>query len=215
MHAPRLIFTVGRNLARNVGRYFSLARSMLPVLALVPTLLIVGCTQAKRDQPIAVAPAEYPAAFEAAKRVLLDFRFELDRVDYRAGIITTRRKDTSGLATPWDAEQTSFNDEVSDLLNRQARLIEITFVPASALEPSGSVAESTSPLTVRIDVTKLRERWPGRRIEPKAVRFSTFTRDTDLASRGLWPRFQAPYEGDEPLAQRFEARLAEQLIPAK
>jgi hypothetical protein len=189
-----------------------MVRTGLTTLCTLALLAIGGCTQPKPIDSFTVAPADYPAAFEAAKRVLVDERFELDRVDFRAGIITTRRKDTSGLATPWDTEQSTLTDEFDDLLNRHARLVAVMFVPAGTTEsPSDGasldVASATTPLTVRIDATVYRERWPGRRIEPKAVRFSSFTRDTDLAARGLWPRFQAPHESDRLLTNRLLGEL--------
>jgi len=188
-------------------------RTGLTTTCLLALFAIGGCSQHKPIDSFTVAAADYPAAFEAAKRVLVDERFELDRVDFRAGIITTRRKDTSGLATPWDTEQSTLTDEFDDLLNRHARLVQVKFVPAGSTEaPSADdasldVASASSPLTVRIDATVYRERWPGRRIEPKAVRFSSFTRDTDLATRGLWPRFQAPHESDHLLTHRLLGEL--------
>ena len=54
-----------------------------------------------------VEPGQYAVAFDTARDVLRDNLFTLDRVDGRAGVITTQAKRSAGLASPWDGEQST------------------------------------------------------------------------------------------------------------
>ena len=74
---------------------------MRAFLLLISVLVLSGCATS-RPAEFATAPGGYAAAFDAAREVLREFRFELERVDARSGIITTRPKATAGLATLWD-----------------------------------------------------------------------------------------------------------------
>ncbi len=213
-------------------RPFKLARIDRPRAALFAPLLaaslctLISCTSVPDREPtLAVASDQYAAAFEHAKRVLLDHGFELDRVDFREGIITTRPKATSGLATPWHADQSSPSDEAADLLNRHRRVVRVSFKPTiaapatapNAATPNASNAKASpeaSPHTASVEVSILREHRPGRRLEPKAVRFSTVTRDESLVARGLWPRHETPLESDDALARRLSHAMDTQATPS-
>jgi len=59
-----------------------------------------GCAAPDLPTDLEVAAGDYPAAFEAAKAALRDYRFDLERVDARAGVISTAKKETAGLLTP-------------------------------------------------------------------------------------------------------------------
>ncbi len=59
-----------------------------------------GCAT-KGPASFDVAVEAYPAVFQAAKEQLRRAGFTLDRVDARAGVITTRAKPSSGFFTPW------------------------------------------------------------------------------------------------------------------
>lgn len=87
-------------------------------------------------------------AFDLARDVLREEGFILDRVDAAAGIITTRPKTTAGLATPWDAEQSSAEQEIDDLANRQQRTVRITFEPVERASATTAPATTTPTLTV-------------------------------------------------------------------
>src|SRR5438128_989361 len=80
---------------------------------------------------ISTAPAPaYAEAFDTARQTLRDTGFILERVDARAGVITTQPKTTAGLLTPWDREQTSFGQDLEDLFQRHQRIVRVEFEPA-------------------------------------------------------------------------------------
>lgn len=172
---------------------------------------LTSCTSAPDREPaFSVASDQYAASFEHAKRVLIDHGFELDRVDFREGMITTRPKATSGLATPWHGDQSTPGDEFEDLLNRHRRIVRVSFKPANDATSNAS----TAPRAATVEVSILREHRPGRRLEPKAVRFSTVTRDESLVARGLWPRHETPLESDDALARRLAAAMDTPTTPS-
>ncbi len=182
-----------------------------PVLFVL--LVLAGCgTPPKSKGGFAVAPGRYDAAFDAARETLIERRFELERVDARAGVITTRPKPSSGLATPWDSEQTTLDQEVEDLFNRQQRLVRITFEPvAPGGIPPDDLRAVPGELTARVDVVVERLHRPGWQVEPGAVRFSTYAQDPALAERGMWPTYAVPFSQDPDLAGRLAAEIERRL----
>jgi hypothetical protein len=134
------------------------------------------------------------AAFDAARDVLRELRFELNRIDKREGVLTTSPKVSSGLATPWDIEQRSVRDELSDLLHKQARVVRVSLVAHE-----GSVR-------IEVVVSVLRTQTPGQRLSPRAVALSSVSADvTPLGPselRGL---------GDSHVVARDDA-LAEWIV---
>jgi hypothetical protein len=185
---------------------------MRALAVVISCIYLMGCASAPpHDTSLPVAENQYPAAFNAARETLLSRRFELERVDARAGVITTKPKSTSGLATPWDTEQSSLDDEFEDLLNRQQRLVRITFEPAgeaaAGAQPPDDLRAFGGEVTARVEVVIERLRRPGWQLEPGAVRHSAYTQDPSLASRGMWPTYAVPFSQDPALA----ARLAEEI----
>lgn len=87
---------------------------------------LAGCST-PTAQSVAIPAGRYREAFDAARTVLREYRFDLDRVDARAGLITTAAKPTAGLATPWDLEQSSISQEWEDLINQQQRRVTVSF----------------------------------------------------------------------------------------
>lgn len=184
---------------------------MIRLLALLPLLtLAFGCASTPRAKSgdFTVPTGRYAAAFDAARETLIARRFELERVDARAGIITTKPKSSSGLATPWDTEQSSFNQEVEDLLNRQQRLVRITFEPAAAGDTQPEDLRAIpGELAARVEVVIERLHRPGWQIEPAAVRFSTYTHDPLLVQRGMWPTYAVPFSQDPAMAGRLAGEI--------
>lgn len=96
---------------------------------------LVGCATHPPD--VAVPAAEYADAFTAARDVLHSYRFTLNRVDARAGVLTTHPNASAGFFTPWNRQETTLGQAWEDTIHDQQRRIEIVFSPASA--------ESTGP----------------------------------------------------------------------
>ncbi len=156
-------------------------------------------------------PAErYAAVFDAVREVLKAQRFELDRVDARGGVITTLAKQTAGFATPWDTEQSSLGQEWSDLINPHQRKVRVEFVPVGAIEGKGvprDLLVNRAALEARVEVeVELIER-PGWRLDTRAVRFSTYTYDSELMRRRVLPSYETPAGEDKSLAERIVRRV--------
>ncbi len=124
------------------------------------------------DAPSAIVLGEgqpYGQVFDAAREVLMDYRFAIDRVDARLGVITTYPKRTAGLASPWDREQSSMNQEWEDLVNEQRRVVRVEF---DQDEQGGASA------TVSVEL--LRTHRPGWRVETESVRLSNHALRRDV-----------------------------------
>lgn len=188
------------------------------VIAVVATgAWLGGCAASHhQERTFIVSGGEYAAAFSAAKETILSARFELERVDARAGVITTKPKPTSGLATPWDLEQTSLGQELEDLLNRQYRRVRVTFEPeasgdaasgGSPEEPAGDLRLGGTPTRCTVSVVIDRVRRPGQRIETSSIRLSTTAMDPEVAAQGMWPQYAVPIARDDRLASRLASRI--------
>lgn len=91
-------------------------------------LALGGCAGTEKvSTEVAVAPGRYAEAFEAAKDVLRDYQFDLDRVDAVSGVVTTHGRGSSGFATPWIPHGTSFGDGVSGAIERERRVAAVVF----------------------------------------------------------------------------------------
>ena len=182
-----------------------------------------GCAPSRALPPtLSVGPGRYAEAFDAAREVLRAARFEIDRVDAAAGAISTEPKRSSGLAMPWDRDQSSFGQEIEDLVNHQQRVVRVTFEPEGSGAPGGGgqVGEGPAaadlrghegPMVARVHVVIERERRPGWRVESVSIGSSSFTRDPALGPRGMLGSYWVPVARDPGLEGRIAARIAERL----
>ena len=189
----------------------SIVSLCLGALALSVAVGLGGCSsQQQVQQSATVSVPDYAAAFDAAKTVLREYGFSIDRQDARAGVITTRAKSTGGFATPWDREQSSIGEEVDDAFNRQARLVRVRFgsrAGAAAASVDVDVRTQTGPLSVTVSVQLLRRERPGWRVESTAINLSSYTSDPALARRGLEPTYDVVVGTDDPLAARLASEI--------
>jgi hypothetical protein len=175
--------------------------------------LLAGCASTPGTPDFAVAPGQYGAAFEAARDTLTSQRFLIDRVDAAAGVITTSPKATAGLATPWDEEQTTLDQEWEDLLNDQQRRIRITFEPAGA-PPEGAgtdLRQVQAPITGHVEVVVDRTQHTGWRLETTGLRYSSITEDPALRRRAMWPSYVVPFSQDPLYAGRIADEIRKRL----
>lgn len=175
---------------------------MSPIRMLIPLALaswvMGGCAGPAGSAEFLVAEGDYARAFDAARDVLIDHGFTLERIDAQAGVITTRAKPTSGLATPWDGEQSTPGQEVEEFLNRTQRRARVTFAPAE---------QGEHRVAVEVVVERVHRR--GWSPAPVSVRQSTFWRDPQ---RGA-PVFASVIEQDARLAARLSNRIAADAAP--
>jgi len=157
--------------------------------SILTLVTLVGCA-AKGTGDFAVPEGRYEAAFEASREVLHRYRFEVERVDAAGGVITTRDKSSAGAFAPWDGDQTTPAQEVSDLLNQQRRRVRVTFD-----RPDGGG---------HVHVTVYRVQQAGVRLNSKSAQLATTATDPALTARGVWAGYDVPVTRDAEL----EARIA-------
>jgi hypothetical protein len=189
---------------------------------------LAACSSSRQDATgdlpdvaaVPVAADQYERTFNAARQVLRDRGFLLERVDAGAGVITTQPKTTAGIVTPWDREQQTFAQELEDLIERQQRVVRITFdapgqemqadVAPSTIETPATVAASVaSARTMHVQVTVQRVQIPGRKIEPEAISQTSYYWDPVLGDRGMQPSYAVAYKADRLLAERLAGLIAE------
>jgi hypothetical protein len=190
----------------------------LPMILL--PLLLAACSRPTQTT-LTLQPGQYGAAFEAAKHVLRDQQFDIERVDARAGVITTAPHPTAGLLTPWDTQQTSLGQEIEDAVHNQQRTVRITFEPQQPPAPSPGaeapppdLTEFQAPLTMRVRVIQDRLYRPLWRIDTTSIRISTHAFDPDLARRQMQPEYAVAMSEDRQLAARITLRISERLAEA-
>lgn len=175
-------------------------------LFLAPVLLAAlhlgGCASSEGPTTFDVAPGQYTRAFDTARETLRDQFYSIDRVDAEAGVISSFPKDSAGLATPWDSDQSSLKQEWEDLAADQRRTIRIVF----EREPG-----SSEPTLGRVTVVVDRRYRPGIRVPAKSVRSASLTQDPALAQRGMWPAYDVAVEEDRALAARLANEISKRL----
>lgn len=183
---------------------------MMRALVLVSVFFLAGCRSAPGPDVYAgrtsASLSDYQAAFAGGKDVLREMGFELDRVDARAGIITTRARLGSGLATPWTVTERPVND----LAHRNRRVARLVFTPADA--PSqDDLRGFAGAIDVECVIEVERVYNPGRRPSPTSVRLGGTWRDRDLPQTEEGTRFARFIDNDEELAGRAIDMLLERL----
>jgi hypothetical protein len=93
---------------------------------------LIGCATQPSD--VQVPASEYGEAFTAARDVLHSYRFTLDRVDARAGVLTTQASGSAGFFTPWNRQESTFGQEWENTIHDQQRRVEIVFATTSDTE---------------------------------------------------------------------------------
>lgn len=171
------------------------------------TCLLGGCGSSSSQRTFEVAAGNYRTAFDATRDVLREGRFELDRVDAGEGVITTQAKQTSGLATPWDSEQSSLSQEIEDMVHAQQRRVRVTFTTAAG--EGATFADSAC--TGRVEVVLERVQLVGWQPSSKAILQSGFTTDPIAQAAGRDARYEVPVARDDALAARIAERIRDRV----
>jgi hypothetical protein len=179
---------------------------LAPLVLLAATL--AGCSSGTPSPEFRVDAGGYARAFDAAREVLRASRFTLNRVDARAGIITTDPKPSAGLATPWDLEQSTPTQEIDDLLNQQRRRVRVSFAQESGADRVADLLESPVPLTARVEVVIDRVHVRGTRPSSKAILLSSQTYDPQATAPA---QYEVPVTRDEYLESRLAAEIRRKL----
>ena len=190
----------------------------LIVAAAVIGVWLGGCA-ARGPNELAIAPGDYPVAFEAAQEVIRDARFDIDRIDARAGVITSASRVSTGIALPWDMAGSTPGRQLEDLLNRHARRIRVTFEPAPTAEgepaPAANLLGAPPPeLVMRVRVLVEREQRPGWRLDSTSIGLSARAADPALIQRGMHPGYTVVLREDPDLGARLAERIGERIDAA-
>lgn len=169
-------------------------------------VLVTGCASPRGTVSFEVPAERYDEAIDAVRATLRDARFEVDRVDAEAGVVSTYPKPTAGIATPWDTEQATLGAEVGDLVNQHERVARVEFVGGGEdLRAAGGV------LDARVEVIVYRVRRSNWRIETESISRSTHARDALSASRGQPGRLSQAIRRDDVFAAALADRIRERL----
>jgi len=158
-----------------------------------------------------VPAGRYGEAFEVVKDELRSQGYELERVDARAGVITTRPRASSGFWTPWVTDERRLRDELESSLHRQRRVVEVRFLA----EGEGDVREAGGPLTLDVRVRVERVYQPGVRTPAASVRLRHVSQDPGsgavesslVRGEGRGTIFAVDQGADRALAADLAARL--------
>ncbi len=183
------------------------------VAGLACVLGLVGGCETAPSSPLSVSAEQYPTAFQAARDVLRDADFILDRTDSQAGVLTTAIKATAGAASPWDQEQSTVGQEAEDLFNRQSRSVRVTFVPrgaGSGADPAGlaDVRAAAGPMDVQVVATLYRRQRPGWRPDSTGVSLHRHWQDASAPGRG---EQVVAIDEDRALADRLREQIRQRL----
>jgi len=151
-----------------------------------------------------VEASRYGEAFRVVEDTLREHGFELERVDARAGIITTRPQNSSGFFTPWVTSERRLRDETAASLHRQRRVVEVRF-----LGGEGDRRSSEAPVVVDVSSRVERVYQPGVRTPTASVRLRHVS--SDPTKRGGEDIFAVDQGADRALAADLNRRIAVKL----
>lgn len=177
--------------------------------------LLASCAAPQRSTTFETGAGEYTRAFEAAKDELRAAGFELERVDARAGVITTRPSASAGIFTPWVRDEQSFGAEWDGAANAERRIVTVRFAPASVQDGAGDLRDAAAPLQGEVEVEVRRLYRPGRTPESASVRLTTQFRDPAWQAAGLQPDVTPIYGEDPDLAAALAGRIARRASSAE
>ncbi|MBL0871419.1 MAG: hypothetical protein IBJ18_12675 [Phycisphaerales bacterium] len=196
---------------RTAGRFACVLAVVAIAYSFATTL--GGCA-GKGEARSAVSGGEYREVFQAAREVLRSERFELDRVDAGAGVLTTQPSSAQirGLEDVADRLQRVVRIEFAPVTNAGTASSgsSSTTAPGSMLvDPSAaSVAFRDSIMTIRVIVERVH--YPGWRPSPVSVRMGGRHVDPQLVERDLQPTYVTAVREDEAYAAELAAKIARQ-----
>lgn len=171
--------------------------------------MLTACAAAPEPTGFTIGAGRYDEAFNAAKDVLREFEFELERVDARSGIISTAPRASSGAATPWIPHAASARDALEGLLQFEQRVARIQFThegPHPVLGDDIRVVQS--PVRAEVIVQVERFHRPGRRFDPSGIRLQSRWIDPSVLTSASQTGWHIDNAGmDQPLAARIAAAL--------
>ena len=168
-------------------------------------MLLGGC-RASGPTSVTVSPERYADAFAQTRDLLREQGFELERVDAREGVISTRPQNSSGFWTPWVTTEQRLGDEVEASLHRTRRTVEVRF-----RGDGDDRRAADAPVRIDIGVRVERVYQPGVRVNTTSVRLRHVTENPQLVLPRDEPVFAVDHSADRALAATLTRRLADRL----
>jgi len=128
-------------------------------------------------------------------------------------VITTQPKNSGGLASPWDREQSTIGQEVDDLLNHQKRVVRVTFQNATGVV--GDAVDPKGPLKGRVEVTVIRLQSPNLRPSSRAISMTSSAIDPQAVAQGVGYAYEVPISQDTQLAARLAEKISKHAATSK
>lgn len=174
---------------------------------------IGGCSPSPRA--VVLADGSYAPAFEASQEVVRSLGFEVEQTDARSGVITTRPRKSAGFLTPLSQEQSTFEDEWTDAVNNQTRVVRIEFAPLAGGVGGDDLRSAAGPMVLTVSAVVYRLHTPGWQVETESPTSSRFARDRVLESRRMAPVYTVARRRDDWLAGRIASKIALSLGPGR
>jgi hypothetical protein len=184
------------------------AKSLLILASVVCAAVLASCGRSARTSDVAIDAGSYDVAFDAAKEVLREQGFRLERIDAAKGIITTQPRHSAGLATPWNMDDSGLGQEIEGFVNEQRRRVTVLF------EPDSDTSAADGGMVCRVRVTVYRTQSPGWRVSSRTPTLPSVTTDPALSARGLGYGYETPRSRDVALERRLAGSIGERLAVA-
>lgn len=174
--------------------------------------IAAGCSTTNPSEPsFHFDGSRYAEVFQATKDALREHEFELERVDARNGVITTRPRPWAGLATPWIPHATGLNDSIVGLIQPEQRACRVTFARADSGADAAPSEEDLrlveGPVLATVHVSILRLQRPGWRIGAPSVQLRSQAVDPALLEAGLQPGFVVDVGADRQFADELARKI--------
>jgi hypothetical protein len=190
---------VGRS--ASCGARYSACMPRALTLSLLALVGVASCASRPEVVELRVSADEYPRAFQAAKDVLRDASFELDRVDASVGIITTSPRPWAGFMSPWVPHATGGRSALEGFAQNERRVARVIFAPVES--PGGGASAESPDRVARVEVEIQHVERPGRRVSVASARLTSQWTDPRLLNQGLQPSYAYSAAADPDLAARL------------
>ncbi len=185
---------------------------------LAAAVLLGGCAVQPVAQPVPFQAQRYDSLYHRAVQALRDAGFEIDRQDYRFGVVTTHPLGAPTVFEPWNQTNTTLGQIAESTVNDQRRVARVY------LEPAGSEAADKPPdvaagaateaedYQLRVEVLIERRSMAARRVTSSTSRARMFNNlrqvPTHLRDEGITRSEWIVIGRDEQLESRLLADIA-------
>ena len=175
-------------------------------LVFLQMMIMIGCATDPIwiSRPQQINADAYADVYRASQQVLKDFGFQLDRKDYRFGVISTKPLRSPSLIEPWKHANATFSHTEQSAWSELRRIVRVT------IEPSDRNDELLEyDVDIRVDLERLS--LPLRRLDGTARRRNIFTSLSSIPEewrqRGIIARYWESIGRDNKLEQKLLGQI--------